>query len=74
MNIHEKINAKESPLIILTVNQYAQLLERNLIALVPYYLARLARQKIYLAEVEMFKAYNGGRNRWELENGFNKNF
>ena len=71
MNIHTKINIKENPLCWLNVNQYLQLIERNLLSLAPYYFDRLRRQAKQVEEAENFK-YIFGCSKYEYENGIRR--
>ena len=67
MDVHTKINIKESAAWYLTGPQYLQLLQRNLLALAPYYRERLKRQAEGVREAESFKAVFG-KYRYQLEN------
>lgn len=71
MSVHDKINMKAEAWMYLTTAQYFQLLKRNLLALTPYYSERLIRQAAIVAEIDRYKAINGGRTRWQVENNIN---
>lgn len=70
MTIHEKINVKENPLLILSINQWLQILDFNRLALVPYYHQRLRKQNEYLKEPLQYFEHHG-KWRYEVENNIN---
>lgn len=67
MNAHQKINFREGAMYYLTWAQYCQLLDRNLLALAPYYNQRLIEQSKVVAANENFKSFYG-KSRYEYEN------
>jgi hypothetical protein len=67
MNAHQKINMKAEAWAYLTWPQYCQLVNRDLLALAPYYNARLIEQSKIVAEAENFKKIYG-KSRYEYEN------
>lgn len=67
MNVHQKINFRANAINLLSWNQYRQLMERNLLALAPYYLERLLRQAEQVQESKRFKKIFG-KSRYEFEN------
>lgn len=67
MNVNTKINMKAQAYLYLTSAQYMQLIKRNLIALTPYYAARLKIQGEAVREADSYKKVFG-KYRFELEN------
>lgn len=71
MDVNTKINVKANLFCYLQPQQAAQLIERNLIALAPYYGQRLRRQAEEVYRAEQFKAIYGV-SRYEYENNINR--
>jgi hypothetical protein len=72
MSVHDKINMRTRLFAYLEPQQAWQLIERNLIALAPYYNERLRRQQAEVDEHNRFKSVYGC-SRWQYENNIKSN-
>jgi len=69
--VHDKINFRHNAIFYLKLNQYLQLIERDLLSLAPYYFDRLRRQARQVQEAENFKN-SFGCTRYEYENNIRR--
>ena len=72
MSVHDKINMRTRLFVYLEPQQAWQLIDRNLIALAPYYNERLRRQQAEVDEYNRFKSVYGC-SRWQYENNIKSN-